>query len=435
MHLVYHGLERGLRRAARRRRRRAPRPTARCACSASAGSCARRASTSWSRRARELHRRGVDVRGGDRRPGRRARRRGPRAHRARSASRTRSRCPARWARPSCATPTAAPTRSCLPAASSPTATATASPTCSSRRWPAGLPGRHAPPSPGSRSWSPTAQRPARRPTTTRRASPTRCCACARSPSSPSASAREGARTVRERFDGDVLAPRLVALFDGASGMTRRAAVAGSRAAPVFCIVEPHHRDLERAELVARGSLHPRRAHARPRPRARLDRRGAARRRRVADRVGEVLRGPRPRPRVPRDRRQRFLTAWERLVELVHRPGAGRPRLGRRRPRGACRTGSTPGTCSRRSPDFPGLRRGWRHRSSTSPPNAGYLAEHLRRSATTARSSSTRCCCRAGLRGDRRRRRPARLALAELHAQPARTCGRTGSTASARPTTT
>ena len=73
----------------------------------------------------------------------------------------------------------------------------------------------------------------------------------------------------------------------------------------------------------RGPLHHRRPDRRPRPRARLDRRAAARRRGVADRVDEVLLRPRPRPRLPRDGRGALPAGLGAARRLVDRAGDDR----------------------------------------------------------------------------------------------------------------
>ena len=117
-----------------------PRPTARCASSASAGWCRRRASTSSSTRAPSSAARGRRLRGADRRRGRRARRRRPR--RGSTALGLDGRVallgPAGPGR-ACSREYRRATVFAWPAGCSTTATATASRTCSSRRWRAGAP--------------------------------------------------------------------------------------------------------------------------------------------------------------------------------------------------------------------------------------------------------------------------------------------------------
>ena len=76
-------------------------------------------------------------------------------------------------------------------------------------------------------------------------------------------------------------------------------LAAVRPRPVLCVNEHEHRDRALADDASRRALHRRRRDALARPRARLAARRAARRRGVADRVGQVLLRARPRGRVPR----------------------------------------------------------------------------------------------------------------------------------------
>ena len=83
------------------------------------------------------------------------------------------------------------------------------------------------------------------------------------------------------------------------------------AAAGFCVIDGAYRDRAIADEVSRD------ASPTPGPpsssASSRTRRAAARRRGVADRVGEVLLRTRPRPRVRRDRRGAFPQAFERLV--------------------------------------------------------------------------------------------------------------------------
>ena len=289
--------------------------------------------------------------------------------------------------------TAARPPSACPAGCSTTATATASRTCSPRRWPRGTPVVTTPISGIPEIVARRRQRPARRARRPGAPSPTRC-APARRPR-----ARRRASPTRPR-DGPRRASTasgspgtLAAAVPRGDGVTVTALADGSGVAPrpVFC-VDRRTRTATAAVADARAAGASRtRAHARPRAGAGLARRGAARRRGVADRVDEVLLRPRPRARVQRDRRRRASStrgsgSWRSFLRQVP---AGHDTERRRRPPGAelaLRVGRV-----RRRPRFPGLAPASRELLASIGPQAAHVATTSRRSATTARSSSTRCC--------------------------------------------
>ena len=235
-----------------------------------------------------------------------------------------------------------------------------------------------------------------------------------------------ARRSRERFDGERArrhAADAVPRGDRVSAAPRDRRRARIAPRPVFCVIEHAHRDRDVADDACRGRFTLRRRDARPRRRARLARRGAARRRGVADRVGQVLLRPRPRPRLPRDRRRalpRRLGAARRVAGSRQVAGRTRRHRRRRRPPGPeldLRLGSVRRRARLRRACAPSSQRrlldsigdaGRATSATTSPP-----------SATTARSSSTRCWSSRSRCPSSTRRRAARASrLAELHAQPA-----------------
>ena len=270
---------------------------------------------------------------------------------------------------------------CLPCRVLPDATATASPTCWSRRWP-----------------------PARRSSRPR---------CPASPSSSrtgstGCSSRRATRGARRRARSRLHATAALAARLGRGRSTRRCASAfdGERARaaispalfergggrmtprPVVCVIEHLHRDPSVAEAVAAGRLHARRRDADARPRAGLARRRPARRRGVADRVGQVLLRARPRPRRRDDRR----------AALRDRRGSGSS------PRGSAQVPpdhDSSDVTARRILNwiYAWQRFGDRLRTASaallerraSPSRLRPRPRHTsRRSATTAPSSSTRC---------------------------------------------
>ena len=124
--------------------------------------------------------------------------------------------------------------------------------------------------------------------------------------------------------------------------------------PVFCVAGQPPRPRGRRGRVPRRPLHPPGDDARPRAEPGLARRGDARRRGVADRVDEVLRRPRPRPRLHRTGDAATCATWQGLVAsfIARSTGRGR-RTPPTSPPAGCRTGSTPGRRSPPPPATPG----------------------------------------------------------------------------------
>ena len=305
--------------------------------------------------------RGVAVRGADRRPGRQARRRGPRAdRRARAGADVRAarpdgpgraarRVPPRRARSACRAGVSTNDRDGIPnvlveamAGGVPVVTTAVS----------GIPELVADEVNGLLV-------PPERPGGARR----RPVAAARGPRARRAAGTAGRHTVRERFDGDRARPAA-----GRRCSRRRRADRADRVAPQPGVL----RDRARAPRPRRRRGGRRRAlHATPARRRELGTepdwlgRRPARRRGVADRVDQVLLRARPRPRLRDHRRARFLAAWERLVGSCLAPGPGRPRRRATSPPAGCTTGSTPGRASASS-GLDGLADGCAERS---PPQA------------------------------------------------------------------
>ena len=123
-----------------------------------------------------------------------------------------------------------------------------------------------------------------------------------------------------------------------------------RPRPVLCMTEHEHRSRARRRRRRRRALHARGRDARARHRPGLARRRPARRRGVADRVGQVRLGARSRPRGRRDRRRRYrsLGAADRVVDPPVPPTRTPPRS----PPGGSSTGSTRGSASRRRATTP-----------------------------------------------------------------------------------
>ena len=103
-------------------------------------------------------------------------------------------------------------------------------------------------------------------------------------------ARDGRAPLRRPAAGE---PARRAVPGGGPGMTGAVA---RRPRPVLCVTEHEHRSREIADGVLARALHGRGRDARARHRPGLARRRPPRRRGVADRVGQVRVGPRPRPR-------------------------------------------------------------------------------------------------------------------------------------------
>ena len=383
VHLVYHGLNADFARLLADAAAAAPTPTA------TAARARRRPHRGQEglRRARRRVRRAAPprrrLRGRDRRPGGQALGRRARAHRQprpRAATcalpgpmgqeRAAARVPPRE-RAVHAQPPARPT------------TATGSRTCSSRRW---RPGRRSSraPSPASPSWSSTRstgcssrpRTPRRSPTTllrlhgdpalSRRASPQQARETvarplrrpdARRAGSPSCSGRRSARDERRRPPPAPRAVRDRARAPQPRGRRRRSSPGAS----------PSRARRARSAPTPTGS-------ARDLPAGRG----------VADRVGEVRVGARPRARRRRDRRPAVPRAWERLTASWIRqvPPDARRRRGHRPP--------DPQLDLRLA--APRARRGPRRRCcfASLASRSRTSARTSRRSATTARSSSTRC---------------------------------------------
>ena len=271
----------------------------------------------WSTRARCSQERGVAVRRADRRPGRQGRRRAARAGSPSSARPCALPGPDRPGGPA-ATSTAAPARcACRAACSRPTATA--SRTCSSRRWPR-----------ARRSSRPNVS------------------------GIPELVEHEVNGLLVEPDDPQALADALLRLHDDPE-LTRRLTAQRPRDRPRALRRRPPRprarrplpggavitADAARAPCCAstststatarwptpspRGVFTLRRRDARARRRARLAARAAARRRGVADRLGQVLLRARPRRRVPRHRRPPLPRRVGAARRELHPPGPAGPR--------------------------------------------------------------------------------------------------------------